>query len=106
SSRLRPPDLITVNPQRGVTWYGPRNERGGTLMSVKSSRVRAFAAPVFVGLLVLVGAACAPPPAPVPYYGITFNAPSLGYIGKTYPPTSTATSGLPVTLALDPSSTG
>jgi len=73
---------------------------------MKATRVRrqAFAA-LLVGIVALVAAACAPDPGP-PYYGIIFNAPSVGYVGKTYNPTATATSGLPVTLTLDASSTG
>jgi hypothetical protein len=57
------------------------------------------------GLLGLVGAACVGPPS-APYYGITFSAPSVGYLGQTFTPKATATSKLPVQLALDPSSTG
>jgi hypothetical protein len=73
-------------------------------MSTTHSRTRALAA-VLLGFVGLIGAACAPPPS-APYYGITFKAPSIGYVGQSFTPTATATSGLPVTLELDPSSTG
>ncbi|MCC6224985.1 MAG: hypothetical protein IT195_01085 [Microthrixaceae bacterium] len=73
-------------------------------MSTTRSRARACAA-VLLGLATLVGVACAPQPT-APFYGITFNAPSVGYIGQTFTPTAKATSGLPVQLALDPTSTG
>ena len=75
-------------------------------MSTSHSRMRALAAPLFLGLLGLLGTGCWSPPPSAPYYGIYFYPPSVGYIGKTYTPTATATSGLPVTFALDPSSTG
>jgi hypothetical protein len=61
---------------------------------------------VLLGLMVLVGAACVAPAASAPYYGITFNVPSVGYIGQTYTPKATATSKLPVALTLDGSSAG
>ncbi len=75
-------------------------------MSENRSRTRAFAAPVLLGLLALVATACPTEPSGPPYYGIIFNAPNVGYIGKTYTPSAVATSGLPVSFALDPSSTG
>ena len=73
-------------------------------MSTSHSRTRAVAAPLLLSLIALVAAACAPQPAP--YKGIRFSPPSIGYVGKQYTPTATSTSGLPVSLALDPSSTG
>jgi len=75
-------------------------------MPKNRSRTRALAAPLLLGLLGLVATACPTEPTGPPYYGIIFNAPSVGYVGKTYTPTATATSGLPVSFALDPSSTG
>ena len=72
-------------------------------MSKSRSRGRLFVLPVMVGLLGLVAAACAPEPPP--YQGIIFNTPSYSYPGRQYTPTATSTSGLPVSLALDPSST-
>lgn len=75
-------------------------------MSKNRPRARAFAAPFLLGLLALVATACPTQPSGPPYYGIIFNAPSVGYIGKTYTPTARATSGLPVSFALDASSTG
>lgn len=73
-------------------------------MSTSFSRTRALAVPLLLGFIGLVGSACAPEPPP--YYGIIFNTPAIGYVGKTYTPTATATSGLAVSLALDASSTG
>lgn len=67
-------------------------------------RVRALA-PLLFGLMALV-AACAPEPTPPPYYGIYFYPPSFGFVGKTYTPKATATSGLPVSFTLDATSTG
>lgn len=78
----------------------------GDPMSITRSRTRAFLAPLVLGLLGLVAAACVQQSSGTPYYGIIFNAPTVGYIGKTYTPTATATSGLPVSFALDASSTG
>lgn len=75
-------------------------------MSTKRTRLRSVAAPLLVCLAVLSAVACAPTPAGPPYYGINFKAPTIGYVGKTFTPTATATSGLPVSLALDASSTG
>lgn len=75
-------------------------------MSTSHSRTRALAAPLLLGLVALIGSACAPEPAYPPYYGIYFYPPSVGYVGKHYTPTATATSGLPVTFSLDSSSTG
>ena len=72
-------------------------------MSTSHSRARVLAAPLLLGLIGLVMSACAPPqPAP---YGISFYPPSIGYVGKTYTPTASASSGLPVSFALDASST-
>lgn len=73
-------------------------------MSFTRSRTRRLAAPLLLGLIGLASAACAPP-ATAPYYGIRFSPPSVGYVGKQYIPTATATSGLPVVLTLDASST-
>jgi hypothetical protein len=75
-------------------------------MSTSLSRTRSVAALALFSLVGLVGAACAPPPPSTPYYGISFKVPSIGYIGQTFTPKATATSKLPVSLALDPSSTG
>ncbi|MFV0318683.1 MAG: hypothetical protein ACK5O2_17190 [Microthrixaceae bacterium] len=72
-------------------------------MTTTSVRVRLLAAPLLLGIIAMVGA-CAP--TPPPYKGIVFNAPGVGYVGKQFTPTATSTSGLPVSLALDPSSTG
>lgn len=74
-------------------------------MSISRSRVRALAGPLLISMIGLIGTACVPEPT-TPYYGIYFNAPSVGYIGKFFTPTATATSGLPVTLTLDATSTG
>lgn len=73
-------------------------------MSTAHRRVRGAAAPLLIGLIALVSAACAPQPPP--YSGIIFNAPSIGYVGKQFTPTARSTSGLPVTLSLDATSTG
>ena len=75
-------------------------------MSTTNSRRRALVAPLLLGLMAMVIAACVPEPEYPPYYGIYFYPPSVGYVGKFYTPTATATSGLPVSFALDPSSTG
>ncbi len=73
-------------------------------MTSTRTRLRAVAAPVVVGLLAVLGAACAPPtPAPT---GIVFNPPQVGYIGKTYTPTASAPNNLPVEFALDEASSG
>lgn len=72
-------------------------------MSTTHPSRRAVPAAVLFGLVALVGAACVPEPPP--YVGIIFNAPSVGYVGKQYTPTATSTSGLPVTLTLDATST-
>lgn len=72
-------------------------------MSTVHRRARLVVAPLLVALG-LVTVACAPPPPP--YKGIVFNAPSVGYVGKQYTPKATSTSGLPVTLTLDATSTG
>ncbi|MCB1272595.1 MAG: hypothetical protein M9942_10555 [Microthrixaceae bacterium] len=73
-------------------------------MSNTRTRGRALAAPVLLSLAVLFGTACAP--TPTTPKGISFNAPSIGYVGKQYTPTATSSSGLPVSFALDASSTG
>ena len=72
-------------------------------MSITHRRARVAAAPLFLAIFGLV-AACAPPPAP--YKGIIFNAPAYSYVGKQFTPKATSTSGLPVTLTLDATSTG
>lgn len=74
-------------------------------MSTSHARARALAAPLLLGLMALVGSACAPPPQPAPY-GISFHPPAVGYVGKHYTPTASASSNLPVSFALDASSTG
>ncbi|MFZ4519364.1 MAG: hypothetical protein ACOYOP_13305 [Microthrixaceae bacterium] len=73
-------------------------------MSNTRFRGRALVAPLVLGMLALVAAACAPEPPP--YKGIVFNTPSYSYVGKRFTPTATSTSGLPVSLALDASSSG
>ena len=73
-------------------------------MSNVHQRARLVAAPLLIALISLVAAACAPTPAP--YKGIVFSAPSIGYVGKSFTPKATSTSGLPVTLTLDATSTG
>jgi hypothetical protein len=74
-------------------------------MSIAQRRVRVAVAPLLIAVVGLVTAACAPPPA-APFKGIRFSAPATGYVGKTFTPTATSTSGLPVTLTLDATSTG
>lgn len=73
-------------------------------MTAPRTRVRYAAAPLLVGFIALLGAACAPP-APVPT-GISFNPPGVGYVGKQYVPTATAANKLPVSFSLDAASTG
>lgn len=68
-----------------------------------TSSTRRLAAPLLIGLIAVLAAACAPPPAPP---GIRFNPPPVGYIGKDLTLTASATNGLPVSFALDASSTG
>ncbi|MCX6526214.1 MAG: hypothetical protein NTX58_15860 [Actinobacteria bacterium] len=64
-----------------------------------------FLAAIFIfGALGMTAAACAPAPT-APYYGISFKAPANAYVNRTFTPTPTATSGLPVTLTLDATST-
>ncbi|MCB1269297.1 MAG: hypothetical protein KDB19_14360 [Microthrixaceae bacterium] len=70
----------------------------------KSSRLRLLGAPLLVLGAIGLLASCAPEPPP--YRGIIFNAPSFSYIGRTFTPTATDTSGMPVTITLDASSTG
>lgn len=69
----------------------------------KSSRLRVLAAPMLLGVIGLL-AACAPEPPP--YKGIIFNAPSFAYVGRHFTPTASDTSGMPVTITRDASSTG
>lgn len=72
-------------------------------MNAPWTRLRLAAAPLLVGLVVLA-AACAPPPeAPT---GISFNPPAVGYVGKQYVPKATAANNLPVSFSLDAPSTG
>mgnify|MGYP006279416997 CR=1 FL=1 len=68
------------------------------------TRTRAFAALFILGMAGLLATACVPEPQ-VPYYGIIFNAPANTYLNRTFTPEPTATSGLPVTVTLDSSST-
>ncbi len=73
-------------------------------MTVSRTRLRHAAAPIIVGLVAMLGAACAPPtPAPT---GIVFNPPPVGYIGKQYVPTASAPNNLPVQFSLDEASSG
>lgn len=74
-------------------------------MTIAHRRARLAVAPLFIAIVGLVAGACAPPPS-APYKGIRFSAPSFSYVGKTFTPTATSTSGLPVTLTLDATSTG
>lgn len=73
-------------------------------MSASHARARAFAIPVLLGLVGFLVSSCAPPPTTP--YGISFHPPSIGYVGKHYTPKATASSKLPVSFALDASSTG
>lgn len=73
-------------------------------MMTSRNRVRATMVPLFVGLLAVLGAACAPPPAAPK--GIVFNPPTIGYVGQTYVPKAYAPNALPVEFALDATSTG
>ena len=73
-------------------------------MSTSLTRARALATPLLLGIVGLLVSACAPPdPAP---YGIAFYPPAVGYVNGQYTPTANASSGLPVSFALDASSTG
>src|SRR4051794_11282698 len=73
-------------------------------MTTSRTRLRAAAAPLLIGLVALLGAACAPPPAAPT--GISFNPPGIGYVGKQYVPTASAANKLPVSFSLDSASTG
>ncbi|CAN5463953.1 hypothetical protein BH10ACT3_BH10ACT3_21460 [soil metagenome] len=73
-------------------------------MNASRTRLRYAAVPLFVGLVALLGAACAPPPAAPT--GINFNPPGIGYVGKQYVPAATAANNLPVSFSLDAASTG
>jgi hypothetical protein len=64
--------------------------------------MRRRVAPLFIGLVAVLAVACAPPPAPP---GISFNPPGVGYVGQDYVLKASATNNLPVSFALDPSST-
>jgi len=73
-------------------------------MTSSLSRARVLATPLLIGLIGLIASSCAPPQAP--YYGISFNPPSVAYLNRHLTLEATATSGLPVTFALDASSVG
>jgi streptogramin lyase len=73
-------------------------------MTASRTRLRLAAAPLLVGLVALLGAACAPPPAAPT--GNSFNPPGVGYVGKQYVPTATAANNLPVSFSLDAASSG
>ena len=73
-------------------------------MTASRTRVRVVAAPLLAGLIALVVASCAPPPAPKP--GISFNPPAIGYVGQQYVLKATASNELPVSFSLDAASTG
>ena len=73
-------------------------------MTAPWMRLRSAAAPLFVGLVAVLAAACAPPAAAPT--GISFNPPAVGYVGKQYVPTATAANNLPVSFSLDALSTG
>lgn len=73
-------------------------------MSTSHTRVRVYAAPLLLAIIGLVVSACAPPPTTPK--GISFHPPGIGYVGKQYTPKATSSSGLPVTFALDASSSG
>jgi hypothetical protein len=78
---------------------------GGFRMTASRTRLRFAAAPLLVGLVAMLGAACAPPPVAAPT-GISFNPPRVGYVGKQYVPKATAANKLPVSFSLDAASTG
>lgn len=73
-------------------------------MSASPKLMRSVAAPLLLGVVALLLSACAPP-STTPK-GISFNPPKTGYVGKQYTPKATASSGLPVSFALDATSTG
>lgn len=73
-------------------------------MTTSSTRLRMAAAPLLAGLIALLAASCAPPPAPKP--GISFNAPGVGYVGQQLVLKATASNKLPVSFSLDATSTG
>ncbi len=73
-------------------------------MTALLARTRLLAAPLLIGVVGFALTARAPEPT-APYYGIIFNAPANVYLNRTFTPTATATSGLPVTLTLDATST-
>ena len=73
-------------------------------MTTRTAPKRVLAAIFIIGALGMTAAACAPAPT-VPYYGISFRAPANAYLNRTFTPAPTATSGLPVTLTLDATST-
>lgn len=73
-------------------------------MTATRTRLRIVATPIVVGLVAMLGAACAPPPkAPT---GIIFNVPAVGYIGKQLTPTASAPNNLPVEISLGEASSG
>lgn len=69
-----------------------------------SRTLRRVAAPMLVVLVAVLASACAPPPAPKP--GISFNPPSIGYVGQQYVLKASASNKLPVSFSLDAQSTG
>jgi len=73
-------------------------------MGASRTGLRVAAAPLLVGLVAVLAAACAPPTAAPT--GISFNPPTVGYVGKQYVPKATAANRLPVSFSLDAPSTG
>ena len=73
-------------------------------MAPTRQRLRVAAAPLFISLVAVVAASCAPPPAAPK--GIVFNPPSIGYVGQQYVPKATAPNSLPIAFSLDSASTG
>ena len=80
------------------------NRFGGIQMTPTRQRLRVAAAPLFISLVAVVAASCAPPPAAPK--GIVFNPPSIGYVGQQYVPKATAPNSLPIAFSLDSASTG
>ena len=68
-----------------------------------SRRTRVLVAPLLLSLVALMSAACAPEPTPT---GIFFYPPSVSYVNHLYTPTATSSNNLPVSFALDATSTG
>lgn len=73
-------------------------------MTTSRKGLRITVAPLLAGLIALLGASCASPPASVP--GISFNPPPIGYVGQQYVLKATASNKLPVSFSLDAASTG